>query len=1665
LNPSGTNDLVITIGGDLTDLQAAFDQLPQMAEEAFANVQQAISSLDFSNAGEGAEGASTAIGNLGIVAGGISGDLASVGTSASASDEAMSEAASAADQLGESWVGLASSASSLDGDLADVGDSAETVDAGFSDFGDSLGEAGDAMESAAADASDFSDAMGGLGDASDVDFSGVAQGASDVSESLASLSDAASTTDDTVTTASDDLSELGDAATTADSAFADIGESLTTADDAMQSAGEAASTLATDMGELGSGGGVDFATIADQATELSSALDGVGEAVTTASTGLTEAGEAVSAIGADFSTVSDSAATFDGDLATVSDSAAGVSTDVADLDEVMGASATSIDAAVAAAGELANEWGDLSEGADEAGGTLDVLNAALNDTAEAAGAASEGLAEVPEELDAANEGAEEAESSFGAMSESLEGLAGALEGIAAVDILKDVGSEAITAAANIQAATVSLTAFGMSANQASETIENLEKLAVNDALSMPDLLLAETRFAALQIPASQVTALIIDAAGAANTMNTSLNRVVNQIDNMVAAGTVSVSTLTRMGISANSFVDAINRVAGQGTADLNDLTQAFQGLSQTQAIQVVEIAMQNMGAAVTAQAATIKGQLQIIETQWDLVMEDIGGTIAPATGAVLTGINQIISAFRALPAPIRQSIEVLAAVGTTAAVAAIGVAGLVAGINALAGSALIGSITAATAGLANFATDITAVLTGLEGAAASAAAFTLGLGALAVSIGGIIGWNLGKYLSDWIDSLRGVSSAASETSESAQQLGTSETAASGPTSTLSAVLADLGVNQSDLAQKTKDTVVALQSFAQAALSVGQAAQNVVVTQQNAAQTFALTAQEYAKGTVQLTQYVTALDALDKAQEAANSGLESSGTAALMAVAAYQQLQVASTNATTTFTAVASAYSLGQASLSQYTAALAAMNKAQMDANNGIELAGTAALIAANDYVNIAAKATNAQTTVSALGGAAAAGTASWTQYDAALKQLVTDEEDANNGLVSLATEILVQQEALQNLGVTAANAATAVQAITSVMGTAALGTKAYTDALNALQTAQEAASGGAMNLDTALLQAANAQAAANLAWHNAEVALQAAYEYYMQTGQGVEQLIELTEKLATAQTAASNGVLSWVSAQQELLAQNAQLQINLTNANTLLAQAQQLYEDGAIGLGQLQKAQQAVTTAQDALNGTTKTATTATQALTTAHTGLTTALSGTATAMTSAAVVGNDFASSLQIINGQMVSLGGQATDATDSTNDFASSVQVLDGEFTNLGGQAAIATAGMQQFGGSVNVVNGQLVTLGATTAPAAAAAIGSVGTAAKGAASQVADLSSELDTFMGDLAGATSLSQSLDVAMGDLGGQIGNLSVSLSAGQTYTTHNAGGLAGAGLGFQDPSELVGLDNAALQALQFDTMQMTYLGTSTTAATAATTANTTATTANTAATAANTSGITASTETSAALANSLTNVWTQYQDGEASLATLTTATTAAAESFASGNTTLAAVWAQYQEGEASLGQLVSATLAAADSMATVSSTATESVDALNALNDGAVPFAVSLAGMASEVTDASTAIAAAGVVVSNASTELAAKVTAALGPAQGVGGSLNTPTIGTATPVISTSGTTEGETLNPAYNANFSITIQAGTVVGSGGMQQLANMVGNQLVKNMNQSGIRITRQ
>ena len=1073
--------------------------------------------------------------------------------------------------------------------------------------------------------------------------------------------------------------------------------------------------------------------------------------------------------------------------------------------------ATSLSALSDASTSADTDLSSISDAASSATDTTDGLSSSLEALAGSTADADAGAAQLQPDLESTGEAARDAEGGLAGMAEQLVALG---EALAVTEGLKDFGEEALTAYGNIEQATISLTDLMGSADQANEAIENLESLATSDALSFPSLVSADQKMTALGFSATQTATILQDAANAAAATGNGFDQVSNALDRMALSGTAGARQLASLGISA----ETLGQIMGT-TAD--GVTVAFKALDQSSRIQVLDQALQKFSGDAAAAAQSINGAWTNLGTQWDFVLEAMGAALAPVvaqianllSGTVLPAIKELVESFQTLPGPIQEAIVVIGlAVAAVAPLAAIlGALGL--GLTAAAAGFAAFGVTVTGAGIAGGLSAITTESIAVASGTATATTAVGVFGASLVILGGIIvagaaGWALGTWAYNQIPGMKALGDATADlilaipgvtaAINSLTGATAAQQALSAAATELNAKLEAQGIIIPQGTQSTEQWAAAmaaaaaalpsaienLQKFNAQMAPISNAQATLASNLQTTEQTLQKVTTAFATGSASQGQYETALKAVDTAFTALNGdGLDIATTITSVEIA-FQNAQRNAQTAAQSFTTVSGAYQAGAATLSQYTTALNAMNKAQMDANNGIESAGTAALLAANDYVTIAAKATNAATTVSALGQAAADGTVSWTQYDTALKQLVTDEENANNGFISTATSLAVVQEAFQNLGVAEANAQTNLETATAAFNSGSASLSQYTAALQAAYKAQMDLNNGVASFPLQMSMAENAWQNAAAAANNAAIKAQAYYAALEAGYPVLQQTITAVGDAGAAMEKAAGGVVTWQSALLSLQSSQEQVNLNLQNANTTLGQAQQMYANGSITIGVYNKALQAQQAALAAVQGAAKTATSSTQGLAAAQSGLSSSLSTVGGAANQAAAYWENLNGTMQavqttyqMVNGTLVVGTNNLTANADAAQQVVTTTQNLNGtmvttstNLTQLAGAANQAATSFQNLNGTLVVSSTNLQNV-ATSASSATAGIDSVGAAAGKATTAVQSLGQELDAAMG----ATP----------------GNLNMSLSANQLYNepTGIVSGIGDTGL-IQDPTWL-----------------------------------------------------------------------------------------------------------------------------------------------------------------------------------------------------------------------------------------------------------------------------------
>lgn len=446
----------------------------------------------------------------------------------------------------------------------------------------------------------------------------------DLGEKIASLlaSGAAATSAEALAQA---LGQIGDAAAEAGSAAGHAAEQLSLFDEAIQVPyADAAGQLNLFATELEPIAGA-AQSAAQAAEQLANATQAAGDAADTASAGALRFSEGAQAI---------------------------------------------IDAQAKADAELEQAKANLAEiqAAYELGAvSAETLARAQQEVESAAAAANP-------ELKRTGENAHEAEGGIGALAEKLTALG---EALVVTEGLKEFGLEALAASDNITRASISLTAITGSGEKAAATIEEIEKLAVQDALSIPSLLTAATRmqnFLGAGAPVPELLARIADGAAVSGR---GIDSAATAFDRLVQYGNVSMRTLDPLGLNLEKLAAAMNKVKGATDVTAESVKKAFKDIDdEKQRIEILQTALSGFsGIAQKAAEQTFGGQWQILANQWEQVMRQVGDVLLPVITDltdlmkidILPFLKDLVDGFRSLPEPLQQ-FAVVAGLGAAAIV-------------------------------------------------------------------------------------------------------------------------------------------------------------------------------------------------------------------------------------------------------------------------------------------------------------------------------------------------------------------------------------------------------------------------------------------------------------------------------------------------------------------------------------------------------------------------------------------------------------------------------------------------------------------------------------------------------------------------------------------------------------------------------------------------------------------------------------------------------------------------------------------------------------------------------------------------------------------------------------------------------------------------------------
>lgn len=720
-------------------------------------------------------------------------------------------------------------------------------------------------------------------------------------------------------------------------------------------------------------------------------------------------------------------------------------------------------------------------------------------------------------------------SSMGNLAQQMAAVGSAL---VITDGLKDFGQAALDASDTITRAQISLTTLTGSATQASGEISQLESLAEQDGLSMPNLLTAATRMQSLLGAGADVPGLLTSLANAAAVSGQDIGSAANALDRIATSGTVAARQLTPLGLNLTDVANAFNTLTNSSEATELNISAVLKTLSEPERVLVMQTALQKLGD-VAQQVAdqTFGGQWNQLVAQWNQVLVSAGNALEPviadlvqlAKTDIVPTLQGIADAFSALPAPVKDTlVDVALLVAAMAPLAAaIGTVAI-----AVKGWSALTDATLALKALAAQSVETGAAEVTLAGETASVGVAAGGaIGGVGLMTGGLIALGIASLdvfakEAQLVGAWKGAADQQNELNATQQRLIQS--------------LQNMGIETSGLVNDFNAAIKSGEDYGQASDELNTKARALIATYQ---ETHAAQIQQKA--------------AIDQTADAVKALITTVGTQDI----AYQSAVLA-------LGAVNTALATGNPLYKQQSANLedqwAALEKVNASASKIPEALGSVSLALANDTM----EGQKATLSYNALSGAyqalLASGTATTGQLEAAFQKMEAAEASAATAGAPVAGS-------LQAIDVQANAAINSSKLLATNFGVLSDMATAQTDALS-----DNDAQVSILSQKLDLLVTAQQNVAAKVAAGTAQYSQQVDIQKQVVTTAG--QLQDALDKQAIAQANAGN--------QAAIAGGNVGVLIQeLDNANIALDQATQKADAGTISIGAWASAQKAAATA------------------------------------------------------------------------------------------------------------------------------------------------------------------------------------------------------------------------------------------------------------------------------------------------------------------------------------------------------------------------------------------------------------------------------------------------------------------------------------------------------
>jgi hypothetical protein len=227
----------------------------------------------------------------------------------------------------------------------------------------------------------------------------------------------------------------------------------------------------------------------------------------------------------------------------------------------------------------------------------------------------------------------------------------------------ELAKGAIEVYANIQRATESLTALTGSAQTATDTLERLRALALDNAISFEALVTANQRMVAFGFSASQIPGALQAVIDASRAAHVEFEAAANALDRIALSGMASGRILATLGLSVQDLAAAMGLVAGTAVATI---TSTFRALDVSDRLAVITDALQKYKGLGEATANDLIGSWTNLKNQINFALDEMGKALAPLSSEFMSAFADAVPSLKAFAEALVPALSGLKDIGVAA---------------------------------------------------------------------------------------------------------------------------------------------------------------------------------------------------------------------------------------------------------------------------------------------------------------------------------------------------------------------------------------------------------------------------------------------------------------------------------------------------------------------------------------------------------------------------------------------------------------------------------------------------------------------------------------------------------------------------------------------------------------------------------------------------------------------------------------------------------------------------------------------------------------------------------------------------------------------------------------------------------------------------------------